>query len=60
MSENAGGVPQPQGSRSFIRSPREFYGSLLLAGVAVFALWASRDPGGMNGFAFGPGASSVC
>jgi putative tricarboxylic transport membrane protein len=56
MSENAGGAPEPQGG-SFIRSPREFYGGLLLAGVAVFALWASRDLGGMKGFAFGPGTA---
>jgi putative tricarboxylic transport membrane protein len=55
MSDNAGGVPQ--GSGSFIRSPREFYGGLLLAGVAVFALWASRVHGGLRGFAFGPGTA---
>jgi putative tricarboxylic transport membrane protein len=56
MSENAGGVPEPQGS-GLIRSPREFYGGLLLAAVAAFALWASRDLGGMKQFAFGPGTA---
>lgn len=57
MSENVGGVPEPQRSGSFVRAPREFYGGLVLVAVAVFALWASRDLGGMRGFAFGPGTA---
>jgi putative tricarboxylic transport membrane protein len=57
MSENIGGVPKPPRSGSFIRAPREFYGGLVLVGVALFALWASRDLGGMRGFAFGPGTA---
>jgi putative tricarboxylic transport membrane protein len=57
MSENVGGVPEPQRSGSFIRAPREFYGGLALAALAVFAVWASRDLGGMKGFAFGPGTA---
>jgi putative tricarboxylic transport membrane protein len=57
MSENVGGVPEPQRSGSFVRAPREFYGGLVLMAVAAFALWASRDLGGMRGFAFGPGTA---
>jgi putative tricarboxylic transport membrane protein len=57
MSENVGGVQEPRGGGSFVRAPREFYGGLVLMGVAAFALWASRDLGGMRGFAFGPGTA---
>jgi putative tricarboxylic transport membrane protein len=56
MSE---GVQAPSGpqARSKIRSPQDFYGGLVLVGVAAFALWASRDLPGMRGFAFGPGTA---
>jgi putative tricarboxylic transport membrane protein len=54
MSESAGGAT---GGGSFIRGPREFWGGLVLIGVAMFALWASRDLPGMRGFAFGPGTA---
>jgi putative tricarboxylic transport membrane protein len=57
MSEDVGGVPDPQSRGSFVRAPREFYGGLVLVGVALFALWASRDLPGMRGFAFGPGTA---
>jgi hypothetical protein len=40
-----------------IRNPQDFYGGLVLAAVAAFALWASRDLPGMRGFAFGPGTA---
>jgi len=56
MSDNVGGVPEPQ-NRGFVRAPREFYGGLVLVAVALFALWASRDLPGMRGFAFGPGTA---
>jgi hypothetical protein len=56
MSE---GVQAPSGppGRFKIRNPQDFYGGLVLAGVAAFALWASRDLPGMRGFAFGPGTA---
>ncbi len=57
MSENVGGVPEPQNRGSFVRAPREFYGGLVMVAVALFALWASRDLPGMRGFAFGPGTA---
>src|SRR5260370_31454163 len=57
MSEDVGGGPEPQSRGSFVRAPREFYGGLVLAGLAAFAYWASRDLPGMRGFAFGPGTA---
>jgi putative tricarboxylic transport membrane protein len=43
--------------KSAIRNPRDFFGGLALVGLALFALWASRDLPGMHGFAFGPGTA---
>lgn len=40
-----------------IRSPRDYYGGVALAAVALFALWAGNDLPGMRGFAFGPGTA---
>jgi putative tricarboxylic transport membrane protein len=57
MSENVGGASEPQGRGSFIRGPRDFYGGLVLVGVALFAYWASYELPGMRGFAFGPGTA---
>src|SRR6201996_9410002 len=57
MSDSAGGATGGGGLFSFIRGPREFWGGLVLIGVALFALWASRDLPGMRGFAFGPGTA---
>jgi putative tricarboxylic transport membrane protein len=57
MSENVGGVRDPERRGSFVRAPRDFYGGLVIAAVALFALWASRDLPGMRGFAFGPGTA---
>ena len=56
MSE---GVRAPGSSpgRSWIRNPQDFFGGLVLIGIAVFALWASKDLPGMRGFAFGPGTA---
>jgi putative tricarboxylic transport membrane protein len=56
MSENVGGAPEPQ-SHGFIRGPRDFYGGLVLLGVALFAIWASWELPGRRGFAFGPGTA---
>lgn len=48
---------QPPSARKFVRNPQDFYGGLVLAAVAVFALWAGSDLPGMRGFAFGPGTA---
>jgi putative tricarboxylic transport membrane protein len=57
MSENVSGASGPQSSGSFIRGPRDFFGGLVLIGVAIFAYWASYELPGMRGFAFGPGTA---
>jgi putative tricarboxylic transport membrane protein len=47
-------------SRKFsltISNPRDFFGGLILVGIALFALWASSNLGGMRGFAFGAGTA---
>jgi putative tricarboxylic transport membrane protein len=53
MSDSAGGAPRG----GFIRAPRDFWGGIALIGLALFALWASRELPGMRGFAFGPGTA---
>jgi putative tricarboxylic transport membrane protein len=40
-----------------IRAPRDFFGGLALIVIALVAIWAGRDLGGMSGFAFGPGTA---
>jgi putative tricarboxylic transport membrane protein len=55
MSEGSkGAAPRSHG---LIRSPQDFYGGLVLVGIAAFALWAGSDLPGMRGFAFGPGTA---
>jgi putative tricarboxylic transport membrane protein len=56
MSEapnSAAGKP----ARGLIKGPQDFYGGLVLMGIALFALWASSDLQGMRGFSFGPGTA---
>ncbi len=48
---------QHTGAGKRIRNPQDFYGGLVLAAFALFALWASSDLPGMRGFAFGPGTA---
>lgn len=40
-----------------IRSPRDFWGGMALIALAAIAYWATRDLGGMQGIAFGPGTA---
>ncbi len=55
MSEGSqGAAPRRHG---LIRSPQDFWGGIVLIGVALFALWAGSDLPGMRGFAFGPGTA---
>ena len=49
---------QPAGKSglpSWIRGPQDFFGGLALMAIALFALWASSDLQGMQGFSFGAG-----
>ena len=41
----------------WVRGPQDFIGGLVLAAIALFALWASRDLQGMHGFSFGAGTA---
>ena len=40
-----------------VRGPRDFYGGLALILLALVAIFAGSDLGGMRGFAFGPGTA---
>lgn len=55
MGEAAGPATDTVVSR--IKGPQDFYGGLVLMGIALFALWASSDLPGMKGFSFGPGTT---
>lgn len=57
MSEAPGRAPNQTTMPRGIRGPQDFYGGLVLMGVALFALWASSDLQGMRGFSFGPGTA---
>lgn len=57
MSESVSPPPKGRGFSFTIRSPRDFWGGLVLIGVAILAIWASRDLPGQRGFAFGPGTA---
>ena len=39
----------------WVRGPQDFVGGIVLMAIAVFALWASSDLQGMQGFSFGAG-----
>jgi putative tricarboxylic transport membrane protein len=57
MSESVSPPPKGRGFSFSIRSPRDFWGGLILVAVAILAIWASRDLPGQRGFAFGPGTA---
>src|SRR3954470_20101291 len=57
MSESVSPSPKGRGLSFSIRSPRDFWGGLVLVAVAILAIWASRDLPGQRGFAFGPGTA---
>lgn len=57
MSEQAKSSPSGGGFQFKVRGPRDFYGGLVLIGIAIIAIWASGDLPGQQGFAFGPGTA---
>jgi putative tricarboxylic transport membrane protein len=57
MSQGTESSPPGRRALSWIRAPQDFWGGLVLIGLAVFAIWASSDLPGMRGFAFGPGTA---
>ena len=57
MSESVSPSPKGRGFSFSIRSPRDFWGGLVLIAVGILAIWASRELPGQRGFAFGPGTA---
>jgi putative tricarboxylic transport membrane protein len=40
-----------------VPNPQDYYGGLVLIGLALLAFWAGADLPGMRGFSFGPGTA---
>src|SRR5262245_11796018 len=40
-----------------IPNPQDYYGGVVLIGLALFVFWAGSDLPGMRGFSFGPGTA---
>lgn len=57
MSQAPDSATNPPVGGSRIKGSQDFYGGLVLIGIALFALWASSDLPGMQGFSFGPGTA---
>ncbi len=57
MSEGKKAARSAGGFQFKVRGPRDFYGGLVLIGLAIIALMASSDLAGSHGFAFGPGTA---
>lgn len=57
MSEGNKATRNAGGFQFKVRGPREFFGGLTMIGIAIIAMWASRDLAGSHGFAFGPGTA---
>src|SRR5665213_3506833 len=57
MADQSGSGAKAPPVFGFIRNPQDFFGGLVLIGVALFAFWASDDLTGMHGFSFGPGTA---
>ena len=57
MSDTPGHAPENSSMPSWIRGPQDFFGGLALVAIAAFALWASSDLQGMQGFSFGAGTA---
>lgn len=57
MSETPGRAPDRSILPEWVKGPQDFIGGLALIGLALFALWASHDLQGMQGFSFGAGTA---
>ena len=57
MSEAPSGLSEKSVFPKWVRGPQDFVGGLALVAVAAFALWASSDLQGMQGFSFGAGTA---
>ena len=57
MSDAPSHAPEKSILPSWVKGPQDFVGGLAMAGIAIFALWASSDLQGMRGFSFGAGTA---
>jgi putative tricarboxylic transport membrane protein len=57
MTDTQKSVPHQSILPAWIRGPQDFFGGLALVVIALFALWASSDLQGMQGFSFGAGTA---
>ncbi len=57
MTDTPNSVPYKSILPAWIRGPQDFFGGLALMAIALFALWASSDLQGMQGFSFGAGTA---
>jgi putative tricarboxylic transport membrane protein len=57
MSEGASSTPRGPQPAIRIRSPRDFWGGVVLIALALFAFWAADDLAGMRGISLGPGSA---
>ncbi len=57
MTDTPQSVPRTSMLPAWIRGPQDFFGGVALMAVATFALWASSDLQGMQGFSFGAGTA---
>ncbi len=57
MSEAPASAKNPSANTNRIKGPQDFYGGIVLMCIALFALWASSDLPGMQGFSFGSGTA---
>lgn len=57
MSSAPGQAPEKSFLPSWVKGPQDFVGGLALAAIALFALWASSELQGMQGFSFGAGTA---
>lgn len=57
MTDTPHSVPEKSNLPAWIRGPQDFFGGIALMAIAAFALWASSDLQGMQGFSFGAGTA---
>jgi putative tricarboxylic transport membrane protein len=57
MSDTPSHGPVKSITPRWVRGPQDFVGGMALIAIALFALWASSDLQGMQGFSFGAGTA---
>jgi putative tricarboxylic transport membrane protein len=57
VTDRIASSPGEPKSAGLVKNPQDFYGGLVLLGIAALAWWATRELPGQSGFAFGPGTA---